>query len=248
MANTRSRRLALLLGGLVVAGVVACGGDDATSAVKGVSITPIASISPAPTATPRPIELTGFGMPIAGACLPKGDQLMPNAPRVYRNGTHEGIDMYAVDNCTAITRGTQVLAALDGVVVRADLGYADITQAEIDRFTLEPNNEEGLDKYRGRQVWVEHGVDATGQKIVTRYAHLSGIAPGISEGINVTKGQPIAFVGNSGTPESIVNPSSEMHLHWELRAGDSYLGRGLAPAQVRSLYVALFAQPPAAAR
>src|SRR6185295_10242022 len=142
----------------------------------GVVITPIQTFSPAATATaPSPlVELTGFGMPIAGSCLPKGDQLMPNAPRVYRNGTHEGIDFYGVDNCTTIVRGTNVLAARDGKVVRADLAYVDITQAEVDRFNANPNTEGALDSYRGRQVWVEHGVDATGQKIITRYAHLSG--------------------------------------------------------------------------
>jgi murein DD-endopeptidase MepM/ murein hydrolase activator NlpD len=64
----------------------------------------------------------------------------------------------------------------------------------------------------------------------------------------VTKGQLIAFVGNSGTPESIVDPASEMHLHWELRLGDSYLGKALPPSQVRALYLTVFAQPPAAAR
>ena len=248
MANSRVRRLALLLGGVAAALAVACSGDDAPSGNDGVVITPITSNIPTLTPAPRLIELTGFGMPIAGGCLPNGDQLMPNAPRTYRNGTHEGIDFYAVDNCTAIARGTQVLAAFDGKVVRADLAYTDLTQAENDRFSLNPNTDAALDSFRGRQVWVDHGVDATGQAIITRYAHLSGIAPGINVGMDVVKGQLIAFVGNSGTPESISNPSSEMHLHWELRVGDSYLGRALPAVQVRSLYVTLFAQPPAAAR
>jgi hypothetical protein len=55
-----------------------------------------------PSATPAPEGngdvLKGFIFPIAGGCLPKGDQLMPNAPRNYRQGTHEGIDFYNVDN------------------------------------------------------------------------------------------------------------------------------------------------------
>ena len=61
-----------------------------------------------PTATPEPPDLTvfrGFIYPIRGACLPEGDQLMPNAPREYRGGTHEGVDFYDYDNCTDDRRG-----------------------------------------------------------------------------------------------------------------------------------------------
>ena len=53
-------------------------------------------------------------------------------------------------------------------------------------------------------------------------------------------GQIVGFVGESGTPESITNPGSEYHLHFEVRVGDSYLGKGLAPAEVRRLYQTLF--------
>src|SRR5262249_23519912 len=152
--------------------------------------------------------------PIVGGCLPKGDQLMPNAPRPYRNGIHEGVDFYQVDNCTAITRGTNVIAAKGGRVVRADLNYVDVTAAEVAAYEANPNTEEALDKFRGRQVWVDHG-----NGIVTRYCHLNGIAPGITVGTQVTQGQLIAFVGESGTPESVSNPGTELHLHFELRIG-----------------------------
>jgi murein DD-endopeptidase MepM/ murein hydrolase activator NlpD len=179
-------------------------------------------------------------MPLNGGCLPKGDQLMPNAPRVYRNGTHEGIDFYESDNCTRIARGTEVLAAKGGRVVRADLAYIDITAEEVARYSQNPNTDEALDKYRGRQVWIEHGNDATGNKIVTRYAHLSGIASGIAVGTAVVQGQLVAYVGESGTPESVSSPGRENHLHFEVRIGDSYLGKALPAAQVRTLYMTLF--------
>jgi murein DD-endopeptidase MepM/ murein hydrolase activator NlpD len=160
---------------------------------------------------------------------------MPNAPRTYRNGIHEGIDFYQVDNCTAIGRGTPVLAAKAGRVIRADLDYRDITEAEVAAYLANPNTEEALDKFRGRQVWIQHEGG-----IVTRYAHLSGIAPGITVGATVAQGQVVAYVGNSGTPESVSNPSGEMHLHFEVRVGDSYLGKGQSPAEVRRLYTRLF--------
>lgn len=184
--------------------------------------------------------LTGFAWPLAGACLPRGDQLMPNAPRPYRNGSHEGIDFYQTDNCTLIGKGTPVLAAKAGTVIRADLDYKDITAAEVAKYQANPNTEEALDSFRGRQVWVDHGVDASGNRIITRYCHLSAIAPGISKGVQVTRGQQIAAVGESGTPESVNGSGSELHLHFEVRVGDSYLGKALPPSQVRGLYVAAF--------
>jgi murein DD-endopeptidase MepM/ murein hydrolase activator NlpD len=51
----------------------------------------------------------------------------------------------------------------------------------------------------------------------------------------------IGYVGNSGTPESLDAPNAEMHLHFEIRVGDGYLGQGLAPEEVRSLYDKAFA-------
>ena len=96
-------------------------------------------------------------------------------------------------------------------------------------------DEQALDRYRGRQVWIDHG-----NGVVTRYAHLSRIADGINVGVSVSQGQLIAYVGNSGTPESVTDPNAEMHLHFELRVGDIYLGKGLPPAEVRSLYEKAF--------
>jgi murein DD-endopeptidase MepM/ murein hydrolase activator NlpD len=229
----------------------------------GVLVTSIDAVSPtpettqaAPTAVAAPTQApnngppanggsanayAGFIMPIAGGCLPRGDQLIPNAPRPYRKGIHEGVDFYGSDNCTAIGKGTAVLAAKAGTVIRADLDYTDLTAADVTKYLADPLSDEALDKFRGRQVWVEHGRDAAGARVVTRYAHLSGIAPGITRGTQVAAGQLIAFVGESGTPESVRAPGSEYHLHFEIRAGDGFLGQGQAPAQVRALFQAAFA-------
>lgn len=220
---------------------IACGGIGA------LDEEPTSTPRPAPTATPTPdiAEIFhNFIVPVAGACLPQSDQLMPNAPRDYRSGIHEGVDFYGYDSCTDIEAGQPVIAAKDGVVVRVDLDYHDLTQEELDaangRIAAgEPNVFEVLDLFRGRQVWIDHG-----NGIVTRYAHLGSIEPGLQEGERVAQGQTIAGVGDSGTPESLSNPGTENHLHWELRIGETFLGVELPPEEVRALYEGLFQQSP----
>ncbi len=216
----------------------ACGGASGNSA------TPTAG-PPTATATPEPPDLTvfrNFMFPVAGGCLPEGDQLMPNAPRVYRGGVHEGVDFYAYDNCATIEPGTPTLAAKDGIIVRADVGYTDLTQEELatanERIAAGGANDfDVLDLFRGRQVWIDHG-----KGIVTRYAHLSGIPPEVVVGARVAQGQAVGMIGDSGTPESLSNPGQENHLHWELRTGDTFLGAGLLPAEVRAIYAHVFEQ------
>ncbi|MBI2724575.1 MAG: peptidoglycan DD-metalloendopeptidase family protein [Chloroflexi bacterium] len=199
--------------------------------------------TPSPATSEAPPDLTifrNFIYPIKGGCLPQGDQLMPGAPRPYRNGITEGMDFYQSDNCTPIGKGTPVLAAKDGVVIRVDRNYQDLTQAEMDRLQQRidaggGNDADVLDVFRGRQVWVDHG-----NGIVTRYAHLDAVADTLNVGDTVVQGEVIAYVGESGTPESLTNPGTEEHLHFELRTNDTYLGQGLPPAEVRALYEKLF--------
>jgi murein DD-endopeptidase MepM/ murein hydrolase activator NlpD len=201
---------------------------------------PLPSPTPTPTAEPTapPIleaVIHGFHFPIEGACLPSWDGLMPNAPREYRSGIHEGIDFYDGYNCVSIPRGTPVLAAKTGVVIRADHGYQGITAEEMDAL-LTRTAQQGytdpasLDRLRGCQVWVDHG-----DGIATRYAHLLDVEEGITEGIVVEAGQVLGYVGNSGTPEGISDTNLENHLHFEIRVGPGYLGQGLSPAATRRL-------------
>ena len=214
----------------------------ACSGAFGSGAAPTASVVPA-TATPEAPDLTvfrNFIYPIKGGCLPKNDVLMPNAPREYRGGVHEGVDFFDYDNCATITKGTPILAAKDGTVVRADHDYHPLTPAELDAATKriaegQANDFDVLDLFRGRQVWIDHG-----KGIVTRYAHNSDIPANIQVGTKVAQGEVIAFVGDSGTPESLSNPDTEEHVHFELRAGDGFLGRGLPPDEVRALYERLF--------
>src|SRR5688572_19736677 len=60
----------------------------------------------------------GLLLPIEGAPITTAPELLPNSPREYRAGWHEGID-FAAD------RGTPVRAAAAGTVVRVDREFVD---------------------------------------------------------------------------------------------------------------------------
>jgi len=179
-------------------------------------------------------------MPIAGACLTSSPNLLPNAPREYRYGIHEGVDFYQGYSCAAIGLGTPVLAAKDGVLIRADYDYVPLSPGELDQLLARSQAQgytdaETLDRFRGRQVWIDHG-----NGIVSRYCHLSGISAGLAVGQHVSAGDLIGYVGNSGTPESVTDPELEMHLHFEIRIGNTFLGAGLSPLEARVLYAFTF--------
>lgn len=199
-----------------------------------------------PLSTPRPTvdpsiivdnpAGTGWQIPIEGACVPVDDNQMPNSPREYRNGVHEGVDFFTGFACVDVALDTPVHAAKAGRVIRADHDFNPITQAEIDeleaRTAQQGYTDPGaLDRFRGRQVWIDHG-----NGFVTRYAHLNGIPDNILPGSQVEQGEVIGYTGDTGTPESVSNPGFEIHLHFELRVGDSFLGAGLSPDEVRALY------------
>ncbi|MEE8370403.1 MAG: M23 family metallopeptidase [Dehalococcoidia bacterium] len=240
----------------------ACTGSSATvsqttaSSAPLPTLAPIVSPAPAVTATsapgqapsviqPTPVvaAVSGLDYPLAGACLPAIDNLMPNAPRLYRAGIHEGVDFYPGLACAEIVEGTSVLAAEAGAVVRADWGFQEMTVAELDELLTRSKSQgytdsAAMDRFRGRQVWIDHGGG-----IITRYAHLSGIAPGIEVGMTVQAGQLLSYVGDSGTPEAVTAPGAETHLHFEIRVGESYLGEGLAADEVRALLAQAFSNP-----
>ena len=189
-----------------------------------------------PAVDPATLGLGPFARPITGVCFPDFAGQLPGAPREYRNGTHEGVDFYPGWACAAIERGTPVLAIAEGRVIRADGDYADLTVERY--FEMKARGFTGpddLDAFRGRQVWVDHG-----DGIVARYAHLNGIAEGMVEGVSVSAGTVLAFVGESGTPGGLREAGSEVHLHFELRVGEVYLGQGLGPEGALALYRAVF--------
>ena len=181
--------------------------------------------------------LSGFILPIRGACVTEFEGHLPSASRAYRNdGVHEGLDFYQWASCTTVDVDTEIVAAKAGVVIRADIDYVDVTPADWERFQ-EANwqGERILDELRGRQVWIDHG-----RGIVTRYAHLSEIADGIVKGVEVQQGQLIGYPGESGQQEVYANPGTDIHLHFEIRVGSSWLGQGMSPLDARDLYLHAF--------
>lgn len=183
---------------------------------------------------------TGWLIPVEGACIPIDDNQMPNAPREYRNGVHEGVDFFTDFACVDVEMGTQALASKAGRVIRADHVYKPLTQMELDellaKVTAQGSSDTAtLDRFRGRQVWIEHG-----DGLVTRYCHLEEVSEDLLVGANVERGELIGFIGDSGTPESVTNPGFENHLHFELRIGSSFLGDGAPPDVVRALYTDAF--------
>jgi murein DD-endopeptidase MepM/ murein hydrolase activator NlpD len=96
---------------------------------------------------------------------------------------HRGIDIRA-------KTGTPVIAAAPGRVVAA---FAD--------------------PMHGRQVVLDHGVDADGARVVTRYHHLSRID--VAEGQLLARGARVGLLGSSGAAAVFE------HLHFELRRGES---------------------------
>lgn len=185
--------------------------------------------SAAPTEQPmrsHPHLLSGFVIPVGGMDVPTEEQYLPNSPRAYRAGYHEGIDF-------PVTAGTPVLAAKAGTIVRIDSSFTDWTaadaQAAFDAAVgLGYTPSATLDRIRGRQVWIDHG-----EGVVTRYAHLEAVAP-LRVGDVVTPGQVIGTVGSSGYPEG--GP----HLHFEIRVGEDFYGDGLPLPQLRHAISAAF--------
>ena len=178
-------------------------------------------------------SLRGLLMPIDGAHLTSRDFQMPGAPRHYRLGVHEGVDFYGNTTGVPVNRLTAVRAVADGTVIRALVDYEPLTATQADDWynrsrSLGYTPADVLDGYRGRQVWIDHGGG-----LVSRYAHLGSIEPGIVEGAMVTRGQVIGAVGNSGTPSSVSSDTAEVHLHLELWLGDNYVGRFMRPIETR---------------
>lgn len=217
---------------LAAIAVLASGARSGSIALPGFP-TPTPRTWDWPTAGPteqamrsHPQLLSGFAIPVGGLDLPDEEQYLPNSPRDYRAGYHEGIDFPA-------DAGTPVLAAKVGTIVRVDTEFIDWTadeqQAAFDAASaLGYTPTATLDRTRGRQVWIDHGGG-----IVTRYAHLSEVEP-LRPGDQVTQGQAIGAVGSSGYQEG--GP----HLHFEIRVGDDFYGDGLALPQLRYAISAAF--------
>lgn len=177
-----------------------------------------------------PDNLRGLVSPVPGKSIPLySPALLPNSPRAYRNGTHEGYDIPAFST-------NFVVSVYHGVVIRADHGYIPIEGGDFwamlaDTFSHPTTPEDTLDKLRGRQVWIDHGGG-----VVTRYSHLSSIMPEVQVGQYVARGQAIGKVGRSG-----IEPTGYgEHLHFEIMVGENYLGQGLKYEEIKDIITTAF--------
>ncbi|MFB0535219.1 MAG: M23 family metallopeptidase, partial [Anaerolineae bacterium] len=195
---------------------------------------------------PSLLATYNFTMPIKGALLPDRSAIYPGSRRVYRYGVHQGLDFYNKDVGVEVEVGTPVYAAGDGIILRADVDYQEMSLAEVnallaDADVLHVTPPETLEKLGGRQIWIDHG-----QGVITKYSHLSGIAEGITVRQRVHAGQPIGYIGVSGTPDGIAGNTQFTHLHFEIRTGNDhqyYLGQWLTIEETRRAFERIFNVP-----
>ncbi len=166
--------------------------------------------------------------------------LMPNAPRVYRSGTHQGVDFLC------FTPGRSAFAALDGQVVLVVNNYDDPTPQDRQRLLdiaaeLDRTPPYTLLMLYGNYVVIDHGVFPDIGHVVSLYTHLESVDEGIRIGDRISAGQRVGEIGNRGTYAAANNDhDQDPHLHWELHIDDLYLGAGLNTEQTRWVYSALF--------
>ena len=186
---------------------------------------------------------SGYTVPVEGATISSRSTHLPGATRAYRNGTHEGFDFYDGTVSVEIAYGTPIRAVAEGVVIRADHDYVEMSLDEYNKIiaTAQRNlstPEEILDKLRGRQVWIRHPGG-----FVSRYAHLSAISEGLQVGAEVAQGERIAATGNSGTLEAAQGTREGPHPHVEIWKGnEAYLGYALEACQIYPLAAQVFGE------
>ena len=140
---------------------------------------------------------------------------LPNAERDYRHGTHQGIDFFC-------PRGHPTKAALDGRVVVAVGNYQDASASELDDLLAIARALRATPPYTlltlyGNYVAVDHGIIDSVGHIVSIYAHLDALDPAIRAGQQVSAGDPLGRVGNTGTTFAAARSTNQgLQLHWEL--------------------------------
>jgi hypothetical protein len=182
------------------------------------------------------VRLKRLVLPLVGQGLPHHVGVYPGARRLYRYGVHEGLDMFYVPI------GTPVHAACDGKIIRADAAFKDMDAKTFNRVMAECRRQHRTsaaneDLFRGCQVWIDHG-----QGLITRYAHLNGIRPGLTTNSLVKQGDLIGFVGVSGTGQNLPGRIRYPHLHFEIILDGRYLGWGLTPAETIAVYEDVFSR------
>jgi len=178
-------------------------------------------------------RLSFLSMPVRGAQVPDFAGQLPGSPRSYRNGVHEGVDIYGPP------KGTPIYAAGSGVIIRADIDYEEFTYEERTAILKEAASasdtpDDVLDRLNGRQVWIHHG-----DGVITRYSHLDGIAHGVVPGKAVDADTIIGYMGNSGTSDGVANSQDGVHLHFEIIVDGYSFWKDLTLEQVKQVLKAV---------
>jgi len=204
------------------------------------AVTAAPAVAPETVAPVAPVSRWIF--PITGGLIPTAAELLPNATREYRNGVHQGVDLYHKAGDQTVSCGEPVLNAREGWVVRADVKWNGLNERTYEMLLAESKqgpDEKALDRLRGRQIWIR---DADGW--VIRYCHLSGIGPDLQVGLKVPAGIRIGSVGNTGTLDGAKGTGLNCHLHFEVwTSPDTFLGKGQSPEKARELLRKLFEPP-----
>ena len=177
-----------------------------------------------------PQYLTGFILPVDNLQPHYDNPLtLPGSPRDYRGGIHEGVDFFPGK------MNTPIKAVKDGEIIRIDSDYTNPPSSYLDELSslteqIHFTPDDILDKFRGRQIWL-----LVPGNVVVRYCHLNSVG-NFKLGDKVKQGQVIAGMGDSGTMDDGI------HLHFEVRIGNTYLGRGMSTDQLIQSYKHLFSK------
>lgn len=171
---------------------------------------------------------------------------LPGASRLYRNGTHQGIDF----GCGTSDRFGHAIA--DGRVVYLVNDYVDPSVA--DREALLRNAAFAgftphwtLVMLYGNVVVIDHGEIPGVGRMYSIAAHLEQVDAGITLDGTVTQGQLIGEFGNRGTNAAAQGlrgaQDPSLHLHWELFIDNWYLGSGQRAGLVTELITTALCGP-----
>lgn len=178
---------------------------------------------------------------------------LPGAPRNYRGPLerHDGIDFYT-EEC-----GLKVLSPADGWIIdiRREESFPD---SDIRDSILAITYRVGftpapiLENLHGSSIIIYHGKDTEDNYCYSRHSHLDGLTTDWQIGDFINRGDPIGYVGASGTsyqfkPDNEKKWGCHLHFEWhQMKNGeDNLLGLNERDDDLkRMLYYRLFASHP----
>ena len=207
---------------------------------------------PADVPSVEPVTAIGWAAILAdGAVLPASTacplpsqvpELLPNAPRYYRNGVHRGVDF----NCG---RGNDAFAFRDGTVLLAVRDFVDpfVAQREaslVNAAFASSTPHWILMMLYGNFIVIDHGdIEGVG-RVTSISAHLESVDDAIQVGSPVSAGQRLGEIGNAGTNAGSEQTDASVHLHWEVFIDDDFLGAELGVQETSAVYRAMLCQAP----